>query len=64
MITRCYNKDNHRYRWYGERGITVCEDWKKNNQSFFDWAFSSGYKQGLEIDRINNDGNYEPSNYK
>lgn len=62
MITRCYNKNNHRYKWYGLRGITVCDDWKNNVESFLNWASLNGYKKGVEIDRIDNDGNYEPSN--
>ena len=43
------------------RGITVCEDWKRA-KNFIEWALNNGYKDGLQIDRINNDGNYEPSN--
>lgn len=62
MLTRCYNKNNHRYKWYGARGISVCDQWKKDCISFFKWAFENGYKRGLELDRIDNDGNYEPSN--
>ena len=60
--TRCYNeRDPHFERW-GNRGITMYAAWKDNFQNFYDWAISHGYKEGLSIDRINNDGNYEPSN--
>lgn len=62
MLTRCYNKNNHRYQWYGMRGISVCDEWINSPEYFFLWALSNGYTQGLELDRIDNDGNYEPSN--
>jgi hypothetical protein len=62
MLQRCYNIKNKSYHNYGGRGITVCEAWRTNPISFYDWAFSSGYKVGLSLDRINNDGNYEPDN--
>jgi hypothetical protein len=47
---------------YGGRGITVCDEWKENYKPFHDWAMSNGYSNELSIDRINNNGNYEPSN--
>lgn len=62
MIERCYKVYDKNYPDYGGRGITVCDEWKSDFQAFYDWAMSNGYKQGLSIDRINNDGNYEPSN--
>ena len=62
MKRRCYNKQNARYDSYGGRGITVCDEWLNNFQSFYDWAISNGYSDDLTIDRIDNDGNYEPSN--
>ena len=62
MKRRCYNKQNVRYNRYGGRGIKVCEEWLNNFQSFYDWAISNGYSDDLTIDRIDNDGNYEPSN--
>lgn len=62
MKRRCYNKQNVRYDRYGGRGIKVCEEWLNNFQSFYDWAISNGYSDDLTIDRIDNDGNYEPSN--
>lgn len=62
MKGRCYNCNNHNYKRYGERGITVCEEWKNSFETFRDWAISSGYKNGYSIDRINNDGNYCPQN--
>ena len=62
MLNRCYHEKDINYFNYGGRGITVHSDWVKKFSSFYDWALESGYKEGLTIDRINNDGNYEPSN--
>ena len=62
MKRRCYNKQNARYDRYGGRGIKVCEEWLNDFQSFYDWAINNGYSDDLTIDRIDNDGNYEPSN--
>lgn len=62
MKHRCYNKRNKNYHNYGGRGISVCNDWKDTPNSFIDWGMANGYSQGLEIDRENNDGNYEPGN--
>lgn len=64
MLQRCYSPNSKSYPDYGGRGISVCEAWKIDPVSFYDWAFSSGYKEGLSLDRINNEGNYEPSNCK
>ena len=61
LFTRCYNKNSSRYRWYGGRGITMCQDWY-TFVPFKEWAESSNYSDTLTIDRINNNGNYEPDN--
>jgi len=62
MRYRCGNKNASRYKNYGGRGIKVCPEWRKDFVVFMDWALNNGYKKGLSIDRIDNDGNYEPSN--
>lgn len=62
MRKRCFNPKNKSFKYYGGRGITVCEEWNDSFQAFYDWALKNGYQEGLQIDRINNDGNYEPSN--
>lgn len=62
MLGRCYNHNNHDYKNYGARGITVCEEWRNSFEKFYDWAIQNGYADNLTIDRENNNGNYEPSN--
>lgn len=62
MVARCGSKSSTNYKYYGGRGITVCEDWRNNPKSFIEWALSNGYEEGLEIDRIDNSKGYEPSN--
>ena len=61
---RTLNPKNKHYLDYGGRGITICDDWKNDFKSFYDWAMSNGYEEdkGLSIDRIDNDGNYCPEN--
>ena len=62
---RCLNITDTHYNLYGERGIKICDEWldKENGfMNFYSWAISSGYKDNLTIDRINVNGNYEPSN--
>lgn len=62
MNERCYNKNAASYNRYGGRGITIYYEWRSDFKAFYNWAMSTGYAKGLQIDRINNDGNYEPSN--
>ncbi|MCK4786848.1 MAG: hypothetical protein KAV87_24020 [Desulfobacteraceae bacterium] len=62
MKARCYNKNAINYERYGGRGITVCNEWRTNSILFIQWATVAGWKKGLQIDRIDNNGNYEPSN--
>jgi len=63
MKQRCYLQHDCKFKRYGARGIIVCYEWKNNFEVFYIWAINEGiWKAGLQIDRINNDGNYEPSN--
>ena len=70
MKQRCYNSKSKAFKNYGARGITVCEKWKNDFQSFYDWSYANGYtpdnqkdeKTKLTIDRIDVNRNYEPSN--
>jgi hypothetical protein len=62
MLARCYDPSNNRWKNYGGRGIKVCEEWLNNSRRFYDWVMANGYEPGLTLDRIDVDGNYEPSN--
>ena len=62
MRNRCFYQKHKSYSDYGGRGITVCSTWEKDFQAFFDWAMKNGYSDNLTIDRIDYNGNYEPSN--
>lgn len=62
MKSRCYNQNDKSYRWYGNKGIKICNEWIDNPKSFEDWALSNGYTDGLTIDRINEDKDYCPEN--
>ena len=62
MKQRCSNPNAISYPRYGARGISVCPEWENSFASFRDWAITHGYADNLTIDRIENDGNYEPSN--
>lgn len=62
MIGRCYRKGHNTYDNYGGRGITICAEWREDFLAFREWALSHGYADNLTIDRIDNDGNYEPTN--
>ena len=63
MLSRCENPNMKNYRYYGARGISVCEEWH-NFENFRMWAICNGYKEGLTLDRINNYKQYSPSNCK
>lgn len=66
MRQRCTNPNNDKYKSYGGRGISVCDEWE-SFENFYEWSMSSGYDENAEysdctIDRIDVNGNYEPSN--
>lgn len=61
MKARCNCKTHHRYKDYGARGINIYNEWK-NFENFYEWAIQNGYQENLTIDRIDNNGNYEPNN--
>lgn len=62
MKGRCYTKSNISYPRYGKRGITICNEWLNDFMAFYNWAYKNGYNEDLQIDRIDVNGNYEPSN--
>lgn len=62
MKTRCFNVNSPKYKVYGAKGITVCNDWRFNYSEFKNWSLKNGYSDDLTLDRVNVRGNYEPSN--
>ena len=62
MKNRCLNSKYYLFKNYGGRGITVCNEWKNDFVKFYDWSMNNGYNDTLTIDRIDVNGNYEPSN--
>ena len=64
MKERCNNPNSENYKWYGGRGIRVCEEWNNNFYSFYTWAINNGWEKGLELDRQDNMKDYCPENCK
>lgn len=64
MKLRCYNEKQTGYKNYGARGIKLCDEWLNDFISFKNWAIDAGYQNDLTLDRLDNDGDYEPSNCK
>ena len=62
MKSRCYYTKNKNYNAYGGRGIAVCDEWKNDFMSFYNWAMENGYDDTLTIDRIDNNKGYSPNN--
>ena len=62
MIRRCTKVKDKNYESYGGRGISVCIEWKTDFKTFYNWCIENGYEKGLELDRRENDGDYEPGN--
>lgn len=62
MIKRTQKPENKDYKNYGGRGVKICDEWNNDYRKFYDWAMSNGYNDDLSIDRIDVNGDYEPSN--
>lgn len=62
MKTRCHNPKYKEHENYMGRGIKICKEWDKSFESFYAWSMSNGYSDSLTLDRIDNDGDYSPSN--
>lgn len=62
MKYRCSNKNATGFKYWGGKGIKVCEEWQNSFEKFYCWAILNGYRDDLTIDRINSNGNYEPTN--
>lgn len=62
MKARCYKESKADYKWYGAKGVKVCEEWLSDFMIFHNWAMDNDYKDDLTLDRIKPDGNYEPNN--
>lgn len=62
MKRRCTSSNADSYKYYGGRGIVICDEWMSNPSSFYEWANNNNYKDGLELDRIDPDGDYTPDN--
>ncbi len=64
MLRRCNNPEDKDYKYYGQKGISVCDEWMNNPDSFIKWSLNNGYKTGMTIERINTDKGYSPDNCK
>ena len=59
---RCYCPNHSSYKYYGAKGVEVCEEWRSSFVSFYEWAMLHGYRDDLTLDRVDPYGNYEPDN--
>lgn len=62
MRQRCFDKNSSHYKYYGDKGVTMCEEWINDYSKFYEWSIKNGASKELTIDRIDNNGNYEPNN--
>lgn len=61
-MTRCYNPNSQNYRFYGGKGVRVCDEWRGTPKVFIAWLEANGWARGLSVDRIDPGGDYRPGN--
>ena len=64
MKQRCYNENSINFKYYGGKGVAICDEWLLSFENFFDWAINNGYNENLTIDRIDSEKEYSPDNCK
>lgn len=62
MKQRCYDTKSTEYHNYGARGVKICDEWLVSYKVFYKWCIENGYQKGLQLDRIDNNGDYQPDN--
>jgi hypothetical protein len=62
MLSRCYDENNKYFKWYGGKGVTVCDEWLECKEKFIVWALRNGFEESLTLDRIDSDKGYSPNN--
>lgn len=62
MLKRCYDNQDKNYRFYGEKGVKVCQEWINEPRLFYEWSVANGYTDKLSIDRIQDNKDYSPNN--
>lgn len=62
MKNRCYDKNSINYKYYGDKGVTICDEWMESFDNFYSWAINNGYSNELTIDRIDSNKSYNPDN--
>lgn len=62
MKQRCYNPNERSYKWYGAKGIKICDEWINSPKSFEEWSLQNGYNDNLTIDRLDEEKDYSPNN--
>jgi hypothetical protein len=62
MKKRCYNPNCKDFKWYGGKGIKICDEWRNDYLKFREWSLGNGHITVLTIDRVDNTKDYEPSN--
>lgn len=62
LVNRCHNPNYKRYRFYGAKGVYVCNEWRDNFEAFYEWSINHNYSKGMELNRLDQTKNYHPNN--